>query len=76
MRLLSVNLTDQSETDLARAAALTADSLTDTMNRAIQIYSIILDAAWATEGDCTAIRDIGPSDLLCFTAKPSPLKPT
>ena len=76
MRILTVNLTDQSEKDLDRAAALAGDSLTDTVNRAIQIYNIVLDAARANEGDCTAIREIGTHDLLCFTCLPTTLNPS
>lgn len=74
MKLFSVNLTDQSQKDLDRAAALAGDTLTDTINRAIQIYNVVLDAARANEGDCIEIREIGPHHLLCFTA--SPVHPT
>lgn len=70
---LSVNMTARAMTSLEQAAALTGDSRTDTVNRAMQVYAAIVALAEGGGGivdlelfvwrDCEVTVKPGPSRI-------------
>lgn len=54
---VTVNLTGRSVTAMDRAAARTGHHRTDTINRALQVYDLVVDLM----GDNTYLTVVGPS---------------
>jgi hypothetical protein len=61
LRRITVNLTPRACTALEQAVKLTGDSKTDTLNRAIQVYSYIMNVT--QNGGDLYVRDKGHDEL-------------
>ncbi|WP_157239637.1 hypothetical protein [Catenuloplanes japonicus] len=63
---LTVNLTSQAAAALNRASDTTRHSKTDTVNRALQIYDLVLELVERGEGSLTVVHPGGEIEQIQF----------
>ena len=59
-----VNLTPRSVTALERTSRVTGDSKTDTINRALQVYSLIQEMAERNNGSLRIVHEDGSTERI------------